>query len=233
MPTLAQSRRPFDPNKFQRVEPPQAAAVPAASLEPVFNPTIRCPLPPITATPDTLRQFYRAGIVPQNRIFGSAPLSGNNNSGGGGSTSTTVIESTSSTTTVLPTAKNASITTPVLGPGASYLGVVSMAKTFTLLQIALDQPARVELYSTASFQALDAGRPAFLGGIPNPPAAGTEHGVITDLYSEVSGLWIMSSDAVGSNADAPQTALIYVSVTNVAASNVAITASLTYVPNQS
>lgn len=232
MPTLAESRRQVDPARYQRMESPLAAQTPAASLEPVFNPTIRCPLPPLSTTPDTLRQFYRGGIIPENRIFSPPPLSGNNNNGGT-STSTTVVQTSSTSTTVLPTAKNASITTPVLNAGVSYQGVLTMAKSFILMQVSVDQPARVELYSNANFQTLDAGRMAFIGSTPNPPVAGTQHGVIADLYLDSTLSWIMSSDAVASNADNPQSVLIYITVTNISASTNSITASLAYVEQQS
>lgn len=33
------------------------------------NPIMRCPLPPLSTSPDSLRQYYVNGNVPQTRIF--------------------------------------------------------------------------------------------------------------------------------------------------------------------
>jgi len=108
-----------------------------------------------------------------------------------------------------------------------------MAKAFALLRVSVSASARVELYSTANFQTLDIGRPAFnLDGSMNPPAVGTQHGVITDMYLDTVLSWIMSPAAEGANADFPQTNLIYVTITSIGAV-APITASLLYVPMES
>ncbi len=50
---------------------PQASLPPTQNLQPVLNTVIRCPLPPVfQSNPDSLRQFYSGGAVPQFRIFG-------------------------------------------------------------------------------------------------------------------------------------------------------------------
>jgi hypothetical protein len=54
---------------------PVTPAVPISGpfTSPIFppgpNPFLRCPLPPVVVTPDSLRQFYRDGMIPQSRII--------------------------------------------------------------------------------------------------------------------------------------------------------------------
>lgn len=114
------------------------------------SPTLRCPLPQVTVTPDSLRQFNRNGRLPQIRLLTPETLS---NSGGG---SGTVINNTGagSGTTVnnntiiasgsnnppgpsSPTAQNASVTTPLLNPGDQYLNPIPIAKAFAILLISV------------------------------------------------------------------------------------------------
>lgn len=50
---------------------------PTTSMEPIGTGFTRCPMPPIwQSNPDSLRQFYRSGMVPQIRIYSQA-LKGN------------------------------------------------------------------------------------------------------------------------------------------------------------
>jgi hypothetical protein len=74
MPSIAQSvqaAQSLDHNRFEpveptpRVNPPMPTPTPVASVRDMF---LRCPLPPITSNPDSLRQFYR-GTIPQTRIL--------------------------------------------------------------------------------------------------------------------------------------------------------------------
>ena len=62
--------------------------VPASSAPPTSKPSIdfamgsmtpnlsttRCMLPPIIAAPDSIRQFYRGGAVPQSRFLPLPPI---------------------------------------------------------------------------------------------------------------------------------------------------------------
>lgn len=60
---------------FERVTPPQKPSlVPMQPLQlqnwqPGSNPVLRCPLPQITSSPDSLRQFYVGGFIPQTRLI--------------------------------------------------------------------------------------------------------------------------------------------------------------------
>lgn len=230
MPSLEEATKPVPP-QYQRVEPRSASApipfVPTkASLEPVFSSLLRCPLPPVAITPDSLRQFYRGGTVPQHRILTPVPSSAG--TGGGTVTKNTFVQGGSSTSTFTNPAQNASVSTPILNPGGSFQTSVNVSKVLSLTKITASVPARVELYATAAAQSSDFGRPAFISGVINPPTAGTEHEVIADLYLDTVLDWAMSPMAVGANDDFPQTTVLYVTVTNIGATSTSITASFTY-----
>lgn len=236
MPSLAQRTQPIDDSRYARVNPLQIPPPPIQStLEPgqksVVN--MRCPVPPVSFTPDTSRQFYRGSSIPQYRFIAPPQLSGNVNSSGGSSSTSTVVNNSTTNVTSLPKAQIASVSTPVLNPSIPYTTSVSLAKTFGLLQIAVTAACRVQLYSTSAFQSADIGRAAFVSGSPNPPPPGTENGLIVDVYfTDTPDSWVFSPTWSGSNADFPQTSLIYVTITNTAASSNAITASITYLQQE-
>lgn len=56
---------------YQPVTPPIAPTIGQFQTQfpPTPNPIIRCPLPPLSSNPDSLRQYYVNGSVPQTRIF--------------------------------------------------------------------------------------------------------------------------------------------------------------------
>lgn len=233
MPPLSQTRRPLPPG-YSRVDPqnpPPGALQP--SLEPVFNVNTIWPMPPLSPSPnDSARTFFRGGHVPQDRILSVPTLSGNNNNGGVTNQTVNVSGASSSSIVVtLPSAQTASITTPSIAPGVPYTTSIPMAKTFALLQVSVSVPARVELYSTANFQNLDLGRPAFSGANINPPTAGDQHGVIADLYLDTVLTWVMSPVAVGSNADFPQSVLLYITITSIGSTN-PVTATMLFCPEE-
>lgn len=65
--------------RFEPVEPPSHPFAPVVPLQPSpsqpgFNPMMRCPMPQITSSPDSLRQFYIGGVVPQTRIIPAKSL---------------------------------------------------------------------------------------------------------------------------------------------------------------
>lgn len=229
MASLAEATQPIDYSKYRRLDPPANRPMPfvpnKTSLEPVFSPLLRCPMPPVSITPDSLRQFYRGGEVPQHRILTSVPSSVTS----GGTTSTTTFVQGSSSTSVFDNpVQNASVSTPVLNPGGFFQTSVTVSKVLSLTKITASAAARIELYSTAAAQSADLSRPAFVGGVINPPAVGTEHEVIADLYLDTVLDWALSPIAVGANDDFPQTTVLYVTITNVGTSSTAITASFTY-----
>lgn len=62
-------------SKFEPIATPQRMSlVPMQPLQlqnsqPGPNAVLRCPLPQITSSPDSLRQFYNGGYVPQTRLI--------------------------------------------------------------------------------------------------------------------------------------------------------------------
>lgn len=79
MPTIASRTVPM-PDNYTPVEPNKPTAPTPmdnsnVGLEPGYNTTLRCQLPPITAATDNLRQFYSGGKTPQYRVLPVPPLS--------------------------------------------------------------------------------------------------------------------------------------------------------------
>lgn len=65
-----------DHNVVAPVQSVQAMHPPTTSMEPTGTGFTRSPIPPIwTSNPDSIRQFYRSGMVPQLRIW-TPPLKG-------------------------------------------------------------------------------------------------------------------------------------------------------------
>jgi len=153
-------------------------------------------------------------------------------SGAGGSTVTNIVasSSTSTTTTTAPIVQTTALATPSLIVGQVYPTIIQLAKGFQCMRVSVSAPARVELYKTAATQAADSSRPA-----TQTVPIGTENGIICDLYLlESSELdWKCSPDFPGSNGDFPQTASIYITVTNIGAAAAAIIVSINFVPTAS
>jgi hypothetical protein len=204
--------------------------------QPTLNPFLRCPLPPIAVTPDSLRQYYSGGQIPQFRILTPADSS----SGAGKSGGTTIINNsvsstagaTSSGTGTTPTtgtpASSVYLTTASLAVGSSFVSSVQMSKSFQLLMVTADNPCRIEVYGTALAQTLDAGRGIDIATLP-----GTQQDVITDVVLDTLPYRWSWQNRVGANADNPQSTTIYITVTNESAGNTAITISLVFVPLES
>src|ERR1022692_3562547 len=144
-------------------------APPTLDLQPAKNMFLRCPVPPTNAGPDTLRQFYSGGDIPQRRTF-TPPQQ--QSGGGGGTTNVSVAGGTSVSTAITQnvtnqitnqilastTARNAAIKTPSLNPNQNYQISVQMAKTITLIRVTVSAAARVRLYSTKAAQTTDLSR---------------------------------------------------------------------------
>lgn len=215
---------PVDESK----EPSKGAS--SHPLEPTLNPFGRFPLPPMQVSPDSLRQFYQGGQVPQMRFLvppNNVPGSNsgttiNNtivNSGGstGGSSSTTINNGLSLT------AQFASIT-PILNPGDTFTGVVSIAKSFELISVTATAAARVELYGTNLAQVIDSGR-----ALDVAPDAGTAQDIITDVALDTFPYSYSWQNRIAHNGDTPQTAFIYISITNIDTVSVGISVTVQYV----
>lgn len=197
-------------------------------LQPGLNPMTRCPLPPISASPDSLRTFYSGGVIPQHRVI---PPSLPAQVGGGGSVieNVTTESSGSGSTVVVPIkAIQASITTPTLNPNGVFTGVLTISRSFQLLQITASSPARIELYGTATAQNTDLGR-----ALDVPPGAGTFQNIISDVALDTPTYQWPYQNRIGANGDSPQQPLLYITVTNLDVTSDAITVTLLYVPLES
>jgi hypothetical protein len=198
--------------------------------QPTKNPFLRCPMPPVAVTPDSLRQYYVGGQVPQFRIL--TPNSQNNSSVGssggtvitGGSVTTTPAAGTTTTPATI-SATSLSFTTPTINSGDSYQAIVAMSKSFQLLQLTATDTCRVEVYGNGTAQNNDAAR-----GLDMPPLPGTQQDLITDVVLDTVPLKWTFQNRVGANSDSPQQSLIYITVTNLDVSSASITVTLFYVP---
>jgi len=228
MPSLAATRRTLDPELYERVDNPRPAPAVNTSLEPTYNKFLRCPLPPVAFTPDSSRQFYKGGNIPQSRLLTPTTLSASPTGAGAATAVTASTSTTTNTKVVTPVATNASLTTPVLDSGEAFFGVLTMSKTFDLLQLTTSSAARVRFYATASEQAQDVGRDADTA-LP----AGTSQDIIADVTLDTDPmLWDFTWIPTGTNGDNPRTGLCYVTVENEDVSSVAITVSVLYLPTE-
>lgn len=197
------------------------------NLEPGYNVYLRCPLPPIwTTPPDSLRQYFLNGVVPQVRLFNpqSNPI------GTGSSTTTTLFSSSSSSNSggnVSTTLKivSTSLTTPSVTPNSKYTGSLSLSKAFQLINLTASSPCRVQLYGTAAEQSADSYR-----GLDVAPPAGTAQNIICDVVLDTGPFNWTFQDRVGGNGDNPTTSKVYITITNLDVITDAITISLGYVP---
>lgn len=213
--------------------PAERLPAPSGDQQPFYNAMIRCPLPPVSVTPDSLRQFFTGGKVPQVRLL--SPPNTNQGSGINGTTTinqTTIVQSTSSGSgggsTVNLAPKTATLTTNVLAPGAKFTGVASVSKSFQLLSLSSTTACRVELYGTASAQSLDISR-----GVDVAPAAGTIQNLLSDIVLDSNPFSWTFQNRIGCNGDVPQKTAIYVTITNMSSTATAITVSYAYLPLES
>jgi hypothetical protein len=203
-----------------------AGPPPDSNQQPTRNAFMRCPFPPIaTASPDSLRQFYTNGVVPQNRIYNPGPIAGTG-VGSGGSANVTVSSSSSTNTTVTSTLaiSSAFLKTPSLLPGAKFIGQVSMSKAFQLLVASASGPVRIELYGTGNAQTLDSYR-----GLDIPPPAGTFQNLICDIALDTAPYQWNFQDRFGINADSPQAPIAYITITNLSGSPASLMVTLSYI----
>jgi hypothetical protein len=209
---------------------PQASLPPVQGLEPTLNTMIRCPLPPIfQSNPDNLRQYYQGGKVPQNRLL-SAVTTTISSSGGSGNAEVANVSVSQSGGVVPPpaviVAKQAVITTSVMGPGAQFIGTLpNIGRTYQLLSVTSNTAARVQIYGTSFAQTADLSR-----ALDQPPAAGSTQNIVTDIALDTAPFSWAFQDRVGANGENPQTPASYMTITNLSAAAVAITVTLNYVP---
>jgi hypothetical protein len=204
---------------------------PQTEGQPTINPFLRCPMPPVGVTPDSLRQYYVRGQVPQFRIL--TPASSVGGSGGGG---TTVINASSTVTAaagITPSAPtvsavSVSLTTPTLNNNGVFASSIPISKSFQLLKVSANGSCRVQIYGTAVAQSNDSFR-----GLDVAPLPGTQQDLITDVVLDTSPFQWSWQNRVGSNADSPQNSIIYMTITNIDVSSTVLTVTLLYVPLES
>lgn len=227
MATLAQATsKSIEDLGLTRISPTNISRSLPVVDEPSEMMFMRSPLPPISATPDSLRQFGIPGI-PQMRIIPPAANGGATSSIGtvverGGSTASSSGSSTVITTSSI---QNASVTTTTLSQGISAQAAVPMSTVFALLRVSVNNPARVRLYSTKAAQTADVNRDT-----ATPVTIGSESGIIADLLllGNTELTWTCSPAILGFNDDDPRVSTIYVTVTNPNPSSTTFTVAFTY-----
>jgi hypothetical protein len=232
MPTITDSLS-ADTSRYQSVEIPVGGTnlPPLNEGQPTINPYLRCPLPPISVTPDSLRQYYVGGQIPQFRIL--TPPNSILGSGGGTIIKQTFAATTVGTGTIGPApapstglvATSVSLTTPVLNNGDVYLGTIPISKSFQLLNVTANGQCRIEIYGTPLVQTQDAGR-----GIDVAPLPGTTQNLITDVVLDTVPYQWSWQNRIGSNADSPQNVAAYITITNIGVVSLALTITLVYIP---
>jgi hypothetical protein len=230
MPSLAsRGTNVVDLSGYAPVEttpPASTGAVPSTNQEPGLNVFLRCPLPPIWNTPpDSLRQFYQNGLVPQVRLFNPPVATG----GGGNTTVNTFVSGSSSsngggTQTGLSIIQT-SIKTSSINSGSKFTGSLVISKAFQLMTVTASSPCRIQLYGTAQEQAADAYR-----GLDVPPPAGTGQNIICDVVLDTAPFQWTFQDRVGGNGNSPQTSTIYITITNIDVTSDVINVTFGYVP---
>jgi len=221
---------------FAPVESPVLPSAPPLISErvPGPNPYRRCPLPPLSSSPDSLRQFDESGTIPARRIIplpaqvagqGGTTVtnttvigqSGGGSSSGGGSKSTSLISAT------------VGLQIAALAPGQIFKTSVQMSKSFQLLQITTNKPVEVRLYSNSIAQSSDSVRPT-----DTPPPFEVSSGIITDVVFDTSPYTWSWQNRVGANADSVPTPTIYVTIVNSSGANLnSVGLTITYLPLES
>ena len=238
MPPLSEMLKQQSLKGFSAVENPNTTVPPLAppSAAVGTNPYLRCPLPPFSATVDTLRQFNESGMVPARRVI-PLPLSsstGNStttvnseiiSSSGSGGSSGSGSGSGGGTTTTL-TAKTVTVSIPSLAPGTSFQTSVTLAKSYQLLQVSATVPVEFRLYSSVATRVQDLTR-----GTDVPVPFEVFSGLITDVVFDTSPFLWSWQNRIGANTDSPQTVNGYVTVFNPTGSSTSPgTATIRFLP---
>ncbi len=195
-----------------------------------INPMMRSPLPPISISPDAVRQFDRGGKLPQRRLMTSTTVNAAGGSNAGISSAVVDVTTASTTTTIINNGavlkvQQMSISTTMLTLNQAYLSSLPLGKVVQLVNVAANAPCRIELYGTNIAQGIDISR-----GLDVPPPPGTMQNLILDAVFDTFPYQMGLQDVSGANGDNPITNLIYVTVTNTVNTAGAITVTFSYVP---
>lgn len=220
------------PTGFAAMEMPKTpppAEIPGRAL--AANPYRRCPLPPFSATVDTMRQFDESGKIPTRRVI-PLPVQVS----GQGTSITNVTQVTNSTSgggssgggTTLASA-TVSLAVPALSPGQSYTATLTMAKSFQPLLLTSTNPVEVRMYGTAVSQAGDGPR-----ATDTAPPFEVTVGLFTDIVFDTAPYQWTWQNRIAANGDSPQSKNIYVTVINPTESGLTPTnITITYLPLES
>src|SRR6202789_34577 len=190
------------------------------------NPNIRCPLPPVGADPDSLRQF-EGSESPKFRVLPLTPqtggtttvkefggTSGGSSSGGSSGSSGTIVAKTASATFVSIAGSSAAQTT------------VALSQSFQILSITANQGCCVRLYGSIAGQTADSGR-----GVDAPAPAETTQGLIIDAVLDTSPVVWQPQNIIGANGDSVQSKNVYMTIINPGAAAInGLLVTISYVP---
>ena len=241
MPTIAQAQN-ADLSGYTPVANLPVTYEMVNNNKPRANPAIRCPLPPFNLDPDTLRQFETGNSAPQIRVMpvpmqtgnsttilngggfignvGTSASSGSGSGSGGGSGG-----SGSGSGSAL-TLKSVVLTTGSIAVGGSFLGSVSMAKSFQLISLTTSQPCDIILYGTNAIQAFDATR-----AVDAPVPAEISDNIICDVIFDTTPFTWGCQNLCGSNQDTPQSTNVYVTVKNTGVTTLSsVQVTISFIP---
>lgn len=232
MPSVKDTLNADLSNYVDAPSPPPTSLDTALSLAPVRDHRLRFSAPYLPGTfpsTDTLTGYHLGGKIPQYRMPVPAPPS----AGGAGGSSSSGVFTTSSTSTITtnnpPISQTAVFTAASVLPGNNFTGIITMAKTFTILSLTINAAARIRVYSTVAAMNADLPRP-----ITQAPGYATEQGLVGDIYLDTPPYtWQPTPSIVGSNADSPQSQQAYVALTNISQSVQSYSLSVVFVPIQS
>jgi hypothetical protein len=222
MPPLSELLKTQSMAGFSAIENPPTITPPPPGPQGAMlgiNPYLRCPLPPFSATTDTLRQFNESGIVPARRVI-PLPISAST----GNSTSVSEVTETSgsstsgggssTTPTSSLTASSVTLNIPSLGAGASFVSNVKLAQSYQLLQVTSTQPIEFRLYGTNAAQVADQTR-----STDSPVPFEVYSGLATDIVFDTAPYVWSWQNRIGANSDSPQTTNGYVTIINPSSGN--------------
>jgi hypothetical protein len=190
------------------------------------NPNIRCPLPPVGADPDSLRQF-EGKDSPKFRVLPLLPQTGGtttvNESGGATSGGSSGGSSSGSINIV---AKTASATFVSIAGNSSAQTTVVLSQSFQILSITANQGCCIRLYGSIAARTTDTGR-----GVDSPAPAETTQGLIIDVVLDTSPFVWQPQNIIGANGDSVQSKNVYITVINPGAAAInGLLVTISYVP---
>lgn len=227
MPTISESQN-ADLAGYVPFERPPVISQMVTDNKPKANRFVRCPLPPFSSDPDTLRQFETGNQVPQIRVWPVPPQSGGttiiNNAA-----STSSSSSSGSTPSSGIAIKTATLTTGLIDVGNSFVGSVAVAKSFQLISVSASAACEVRLYGSSDVQSFDLAR-----ATDAPVPAEIVSNIIVDVAFDAAPFLWPFQNVIAANQTSPQTTTIFVTVINTGDTGLtAVTINIGYVPLES